>query len=247
MTPSDNFKIEQMRENLKRSLDILEGMSPAGPPSETGCGDAERRNSQTTPSIPHGSAIAEAKDGGKLQRVLKSWRQQADWHITRIRECEAQKLDLPKSWNEGKSAALIGCIADLEAALSATPRTQSGEEEVEECPSCNGRSIFENKDGALECMVCGVIPARGKRMERSGLRNAEGEATRSAPERARWKPVTKPLIWVASTVLFGFGPNHRKGPKQKKSGKFALEPQGPELLETPKSGRNRRITKLEMI
>jgi hypothetical protein len=118
----------------------LEGTSPAGPPSESGCGDAERRNSQRPTDIPHGSAVVEAKDGVALDELEAHLRAQAaDWDQARERV-----LAWDSSLNEtvcadyaAEKRRWIGALARLRG----LPRTQSGEEEVEECQVCRDMEL----------------------------------------------------------------------------------------------------------
>jgi len=161
------------------ALKRLKGESPAGPPSESGCGDAERRNDQRPTDIPRGSAVVEAKGRVEFERVLKECRAEA----AELKSSAAMYPDtdwgnMKRLTEKAEAVGILFAVAKL-AALCAEPRPQSGEEEMEECPACRVRKTWNTGGLTRTCTRCGNQWARGKRMERSGLRNAESSHARN--------------------------------------------------------------------
>jgi hypothetical protein len=125
-TRKRKLKKELLRHEMMAEIirERLEGESPAGPPSESGCGDAERRNDQRPTDIPRGSAVVEAK--GRVEQWLhvENWEREAAWFEEESSlfstECRCPTINAYKR----VAAAFRQCASELEAALSAQPRPQ---------------------------------------------------------------------------------------------------------------------------
>lgn len=168
----------QLGISVEEAKKRLAGTTPAGSDHRLVGEHAKRAENETTTNLADSSRVVEAKDGVKLQRLPQQWVEKAaDLYLGAI-ESNGGGVTV-ELWEYQRALAAVyeQCASELGTALPGEPRTQSEVEEVEEC-QCSDPLIDDNDDDLGEfCHKCGLFMARGKRMERSGLHNAQAHSS----------------------------------------------------------------------
>lgn len=169
MNASDRWKFETMRDNLTRSLNIIEGMCPAGSLPASG---SRTREAGSKPDAPLTFAEASpfADQGkGELRRLRDEIKRRADSARAMSERRKRAGLFDSSHYYLGEAAA-FDSIARMLAARLRESRPQSEESEVEEC-QCDKPGNILGGNGYSWCSKCSKPTARGKRSGASGSAN----------------------------------------------------------------------------
>jgi len=177
MNTSEIFRFEAIRSNLQRSLEVLEGLCPAGSIPASCC--QTRGAGLETNAVTNSDTASPLPDQGWVAPVMAVRDQmlkEAEAH-RKMAEIESNPVTFMERRRhyEGAAAGLVAYASLLEEAVGVI-RTQSVADGDESCHACHGTGgVIIAGFPTQQCPICS---GTGSRKERSVSGNAIVEARR---------------------------------------------------------------------